>query len=106
MKEQAEQYYKEIKEGNYWQDRDDIIEFLYEYQNENGADFGIVTSEELDEMVKHESEDGCQRVACFIANIDNMNEDYYKINGYGNAEDITESDLECALYDITMGYYD
>lgn len=106
MKEQAQQYYKEIKEDNYWQDRDDIIEFLYNYQIENGADFGIVTDDELDEMVKNESMDGWQRVAYFLANVENMNEEFYRINGYGNAEDIKERDIECALYDIVNGYYD
>lgn len=106
MNEQAQQYYKEIKEGSYWQDRDDIIEFLYNYQLDKGAEFEIITSDELDELVKDTAVYGWVRVACFLAGIDSMNEDYYRIDGYGNAKNIKESDLECWLYDIVNGYYD
>ena len=106
MNEQAQLYYQEIKEGNYWQDREDIIEFLYNYQLDKGAEFEIVNSVDLDSIVQDTVKYGWQRVACFLAGIDSMNEDYYRIDGYGNVKNITENDLECWLYDIVNGYYD
>lgn len=69
-------------------------------ENEKGADI-------LDEIVKQEAEKGgFIRVAHFLAGIEWLNDDYYRLDGYGNAQDIKVSDLECWLTDIINGYYE
>ena len=56
---------------------------------------------ELDERVKHEAEDGAQRVMCFLAKCDNLNPPYgWRLDGYGNAEETTLADIEMKLEDI------
>lgn len=85
---------------------DESIKFLYNYQFEFGADFGIITADDLDEMVKNYADDGFARIACFLAKVEGLNDDYYYINGYGNAENIDKSTIECYLSDIANGYYD
>lgn len=104
MKDEAKQVLKEFKENKFYYA--EAIEFCYNYQLETGADFEIITTEELDDLVEHEAQNGWHRVAYFLAGIENMNEDYYRIDGYGNAKDITASDIECWLEDIINGYYE
>lgn len=85
---------------------DESIEFLYNYQMEFGADFGIITADELDEIVENRAGDGFARMACFLAKVEGLNDDYYYINGYGNAENIDRGIIDCYLTDIKNGYYD
>jgi len=55
----------------------------------------IVSDEGLDEMVEHMSyESGWQRVKHFLSGIEWMNDGYYRIDGYGNAENLTVTYLE------------
>lgn len=61
----------------------------------------IVTDEELDEMVKHRAKDGgWQGVAFFLHGVQSMTDDYYYINGYANAEDLTWDTLEAIVSDM------
>lgn len=63
---------------------------LVNFANDHGAEGAVddlISDSELDERVKYEAESGWQRVACFLSEIvNNMNEDYYRIDAYGNAD--------------------
>lgn len=104
MNEQAKQYLKDIEERNY-KKYDEIQDFVYSYQAETGADFGIITAEELDYMTEQQAKDGFARVACFLAKVETLSAPYYHIDGYGNAEDFDFSDVKIYLEDIANGYY-
>ena len=61
----------------------------------------IVDDEQLDDMVKEIAEnDDWQRVKFFLGGIDNMNDDYYHIDGYANAETLTSSTLDNIVADL------
>ena len=104
MNEQAKQYLKDIEDKNY-KKYDEIQDFVYSYQTETGADFGIITEEELDYMTEQQAKDGFARVACFLAKVESLSAPYYHIDGYGNAEDFDFSDVKIYLEDIANGYY-
>jgi hypothetical protein len=40
-----------------------------------------------------------------LAKVEGLNDDYYHINGYGNAENIDKATIDCYLSDIANGYY-
>ena len=103
--EQAKQYLEDIENRNY-KKYDEIMDFVYNFQSETGADFGIVTAEDLDYMVEQQSKDGFARVACLLAKVNTLHEPYYHIDGYGNAEDYNFADVKMYLEDIARGYYD
>ena len=106
MKDQAKELLKEVKNNNY-ELYDDVFNFLVDYQNETGADFGIITAEDLDYMTEQQAkEGGFARVACLLNKVESLNADYYHLDGYGNAEDFHISDAELYLEDIINGYYD
>ena len=64
----------------------------------------IVDDEQLDEMVKEIAEnDDWQRVKFFLGGIDSINDDYYYINGYGNAETLRPGMLDSILSDLMDG---
>ena len=64
----------------------------------------IVDDEQLDDMVKEIAEnDDWQRVKFFLGGIDNMNDDYFYINGYANAETLTSSTLDSIVSDLMDG---
>ena len=62
---------------------------LVNFARDHGADAAVdelISDSELDERVKSEAESGWQRVACFLCDIiNNMNEEYYRIDAYENA---------------------
>jgi len=61
----------------------------------------IVDDEQLDEMVEREAQEGSwQRVKFFLSGIDNMNDDYYHINGYENAETLRPGMLDNIVSDL------
>ena len=99
----AQELLNKIKDNGLY--ADEAAEYLQDFQNEYGTYFDIITADELDEMTKREAEDGYQRVMCFLANVNDLNANYYHINGYGNAEDLTLNTIECYLSDIINGYY-
>lgn len=94
-----------IFDGSY--DGGDVINFAMELCNENvvsNADElvqDIVHTDELDEMVAQQAkENGWQRVKYFLAGIDYTRDEYYYINGYGNAENLTSDRLETIVSDL------
>lgn len=66
----------------------------------------IVSDEELDDMVQERAKGGWQGVACFLAKIDYMNDDYYYINGYANAENLTTDILGSKVQDLMRAIRD
>lgn len=79
------------KEYQEWKDENrGDYSALINLANDNGCESAVddlISSDELDERVKYEAESGWQRVACFLSDIvNNMSYDYYKIDGYGNAD--------------------
>lgn len=88
-------------ENDYINTWDEAMQFLLDYQSEV-EDLGIVSEDIIDEMVEQQAREwGWQRVACFIAEvIHNLNQDFYRLDGYGNLDNITYSDISCWLSDI------
>ena len=86
---------------NYIEHWDEAMEFLLDYQAEK-EDLGIVDEDMINEIVKMEAEKwGYQRVACFLSEIiHNLNQDYYRLDGYGNLDVIDQSWIEIQLEDI------
>jgi hypothetical protein len=90
--------------GSY--DAGDVIDFAFELENTVNSDIGeyvqdIVSDEELDELVKQQADSrGWQGVKFFLAGIDYMNDEYYWINGYGNAENLSHERLEGIVSDL------
>lgn len=39
--------------------------------------------------------------ACFLAQVEGLNDEYYYLDGYGNLRNVQKDDLECALRDLT-----
>lgn len=101
-------YQKEAKEllekhkSEYsWKYYDEIMQFLIDYQSEK-ADLEIVDCDLIDDIVSYRLEmSGYQGVICLLDGIsNNMNQSYYRIDGYGNLETIEDDDIECWLDDI------
>lgn len=73
-------------------DKGDVEAFInlaYQSENEDLIE-EIISSEELDEIVAHQAKDsGWQRVYYLLKGIDWMNDEYYRVNGYGNIENLT-----------------
>jgi len=72
-----------------------LITYVMEYVG------NIVDTEQLGEIVEnilHEA--GWQRVKFFLGGIDNMNDDYYHINGYENAETLRQGTLDNIVSDL------
>ena len=67
---------------------------LEEYFND------IVNYDIVEEMAKHELETGgLVRLYYFMGDA-NFNNDIFRINGYGNIENITKDDLDCLKSDL------
>ena len=61
----------------------------------------IISTEQLDEMVVREAQDGgWQRVKFFLGGIASTNDDYYYIDGYANAQTLTSSTLDSIVSDL------
>jgi len=61
----------------------------------------IVDTWYLDEMVEQAAVDGgWQRVKFFLGGIDSMNDDYYHIDGYANAETLRQGTLDSIVADL------
>ena len=80
---------------------DDALQFLIDYDQEYG-ELEISPSEDIDEIVQQEAKEwGWQRVACFLYGVQNaMNEDFYRLDGYGNVQLITSNNIYDWLCDI------
>lgn len=104
MKNIKDKYLERIKDVEITYDYEDSYNKLYnivvDYSNETG-DYSIyylfdeiVSFETVECLAKNELEEGgLLRLYYFLGNAD-MNNDIFRINGYGNVEDITKEDLE------------
>jgi len=85
---------------------DDIINHLYQKDVlvEALDDFGIVSSDTLDEITAQEatSRFGAQRVKEFLAEIEWWGVDYFHIDDCGNASNIPREDLRSWLEDAVL----
>lgn len=94
----------EKKYGRY--DTGDVLNFAHELEDNGLVPDAyyyigdIVDDEQLNEMAKAQADNSWQRVAHFLAGIEYMNEDYYWINGYANAENLTNDRLEGIVSDL------
>jgi len=94
-----------ILTGSY--DGGDVKEFAYELESaglidEVGDDvLNIVDDYELEELTKGAVESrGWVGAKIFLSGIDMINDDYYLINGYGNAENLTHDYLEMIVDEL------
>lgn len=83
---------------------DEAIQFLLDYDGEHGG-LDIVAEDIIDEMVENIAKEwGHQRVACFLGDIiHNLNQDFYRLDGYGNLTYISAGWIETSLDDIARG---
>ena len=79
-----------------------IIDYMNETQDFDFETIGddIIDYEQAEEQTKYELENGgLARLYYFLGNA-NLNDNLFRINGYGNLEDIEISDLECMKEEI------
>lgn len=87
-----------ILSGDY--DIEDVINFAHELGKEEHVQ-NIVDDESLDQFVKHELEEsGWQRVGYMLRNVNDMSEDHYLINGYGNVENVSVGHEKMIVKDV------
>ena len=71
----------------------DLDDYMIEY--------GFVSEYEADDMIKCEhNNSSLDRMVCFLANVDEINQEYYYLNGYGNLENVDYEILECFRDDL------
>lgn len=84
--------------------RDNVVPMLEELQDLTGVEGyldDIIHTDLLDEFVQSRlSSGGWQGVACMLADVKYMNDDYYMIDGYGNIATLETRDLEIILGDM------
>jgi len=93
------------KHGRY--DASDVIDFAHSLEDASLITSvmeyvgNIVDTEQLDEIVENIlHEGGWQRVKFFLGGIDSMNDDYYYLNGYANAETLHQGTLDSIVADL------
>lgn len=94
--------------------RDEVVPMLRELEELTevyGHLDDIIDNELINELVKSEVENGgWQRVACLLAKVDYLNDEYYVIDGYGNLRHLDkyylENTLEDMLREIDLDEYD
>lgn len=98
---------EEIMNGDY--DAGDVINFANDLENEGHIEDAheyvgdIVDDEQLDDMVYGivtGEYAGWERVKCFLGGIELLNQDYYWINGYENAENLDDDHLDAIVSDL------
>lgn len=92
--------------GHRYYDAGDAIALAHRLEEANfitnAVDYvgNIVDDDSLNEKVKQAVEDGgWQRVKGFLSGVDGV-DDYYYINGYANAETLTNNKLEAVMSDL------
>lgn len=90
----------------YEEEYNEIYNYCIDYMNET-QDWSIeehlndfLTYEMAEEYAKHELETGGLVRLYYFLGSSNCNNDLFKIDGYGNLEDITNDDIECLITDI------
>lgn len=92
---------KELLKGY---DREEATRELVDICNEYGQEYlvdDIIPTDYIDEYIQRELESrGWQGVACCLAKIEYLNDEYYLINGYGNLEELTIHHLGLIVSDL------
>ena len=90
----------------------DVINFAHQAEEagfiQDAFEFvgDLIDDDQLDELVEREAqESGWQRVKCLLGCITDLNGEYYRINGYGNVENISDDFIECIVSDIIDEIY-
>ena len=94
----------EAKENLKNYDREKAIENLFSLCDETGNNWlmeDIIYTDDINDFIKNRLDNGdWQGVACCLANVNYLNDEYYLINGYGNLEEITIDYLNGLLSDF------
>lgn len=97
--QEAKKILKGLKSDNWTEYTDDAVSTIYAWQeNDSFGDF--ISEDILDERVKHEAEDGVQRLLYFLQGVEKYSPYGYRIDAYGNAETIRRENLIDKLQDI------
>lgn len=88
-------------------DVEDVINLAYSAESARLIDDAlehvgdIVDDEQLDELVENiAQEGGWRRVRYFLKGIEFADEEYYRLNGYGNAESLTCAQIDSIIDDV------
>ena len=75
----------------------ELIDLAYEYELDYLVE-DIISTEDIDYFIRKRLESGgWQGVACCLAKINYLNDDYYEIDGYGNLKEFTFNDAKKLL---------
>ena len=75
----------------------ELIDLAYEYELDYLVE-DIISTEDIDYFIGERlKSSGWQGVACCLAKINYLNDDYYEIDGYGNLKEITFNDAKKLL---------
>lgn len=95
---QAKELLEALKSEKWYETDADEQALAFVREHDEQGEF--VDEYELDEMVKHEAEQGALRVMCFLGKCESLNPLYgWRVNGYGNIEETTLDNLKIFLED-------
>ena len=78
----------------------EILDLSYDYDLDYYTE-NIIEEAMIDELVKNRlNSSGWQGVSCMLNKINDLNDEYYFIDGYGNLEELTINRLECIFNDM------
>ena len=84
---------------------DVVIQELYNVAERYGLEEmmdDIITEESIDWFIHDRMEiGGWQMVACFLAKVDYLQDNYFLMDGYANLENITSNYLVCLIHDMS-----
>ena len=83
----------------------EIINLANEYDKYDFVD-DIIHTDDITDFIKARLDSGWEGVACCLAKIEYLNDEYYLINGYGNLEELTTSTVKCYLEDLRRELHD
>lgn len=96
---EAKHLLKMLKSDKWYEYTDDAINTIYTWQENDNYGY-FVDEDMLDEYVKHEAEGGVMRLMFFLRQADPSAPFGYRINAYGNLENVEKDDLIDKLEDI------
>ena len=100
LKERLESIKNLLASYNRYDATREILDLAYDYDLEYYTE-NIIEEALIDELVQNRLySGGWQGVSCMLSKINYLNDDYYFINGYGNLEELTISNLECIFSDM------
>lgn len=89
-----------IKGDGWYNYMDEAINMLAEHDSEHGG-LDIISYDVAEEIAKRELErGGLLRLAYFIGQAEILNDEYYRLDGYGNLVNIKKDWVEMALEEI------